>query len=118
MAHGGGDDGGDDGGDVADGSAPDAELRDQVAQLTGTVEQQNEKIERQNETNQQQNEKIEQLEGTNQQQNEKIAAQQAKLEWLIEEVTSMAAGSHSGDDAAEEIRAATAADGGDDEGKD
>ena len=44
-------------------------------------------------------------------------AQQAKLEWLIEEVTSMAAGSRSGDDAAEEIRAATAADGGDDEGK-
>ena len=99
-----------DGGDVADGSAPDAELRDQVAQLTGTNEQQNEKIE-------QQNEKIEQLNETNQQQNEKIAAQQAKLEWLIEEVTSMAAGSHSGDDAAEEIRAATAADGGDDEDK-
>ena len=87
---------GDSSDDVAGGSAPDAELKDQVEQ---------------------QNEKIEQLEGTIEQQNEKIAAQQAKLEWLIEEVTSMAAGSRSGDDAAEEIRAATAADGGDDEGK-
>jgi hypothetical protein len=115
---------GDSSDDVAGGSAPDAELKDQVEQqnekieqLEGTIEQQNEKIEQQNETNQQQNETNQQQNETNQQQNEMIAAQQAKLEWLIEKVTTMAAGSRSGDDAVEEIRAATAADGGDDEGK-